>query len=174
MHALFRHYGAHPLNLLTLLASFALAAYAARLLVHSNPVGVIVWFVGAAIGHDLLLLPLYAIADGQLARLWRRHPGRLPTGPWINYLRAPALLSGLLLLVYLPSIARLSSDYQAITGLSSAGYLNRWLAVTGALFFLSALAFAIQLRRKRTRAADTDGPVAGTPTAPDDPSRPSD
>lgn len=158
MRAFMRRYGAHPLNLLALLASFALAGYAARLLLHSNPVGVIAWFVGAAIGHDLLMLPLYAIADGGLARLWRRHPSRLPMAPWINYLRVPVLSSALLLLVYLPSIARLSPNYQAITGLSSAGYLNRWLAVTGAMFVLSALAFAIQLRRKRTGPADADRP----------------
>lgn len=149
MRTFVRHYGAHPLNLLALLASFALAGYAVVLLVPSRPVAVIVWFVGAAIGHDLLLVPLYAIADRGLIGLWRRHPGTVPISPWINYLRVPAAISALLLLLFLPSIARLSTGFHATTGLSSSGYLARWLAVTGVLFVLSAIAFAIQLRRKR-------------------------
>lgn len=150
-----RRYGAHPLHLLAIIASFALAGYAAIQLVHSRSIEVIVWFLGAAIGHDLLLLPLYAIADGTLIRLHRRHPGRAGPSPWINYLRVPAMLSGLLLLVYLPSIARLSNVFTATTALSSAGYFARWLGITGVLFLLSGLMLAIQIRRKRPVAHTT-------------------
>lgn len=161
-------YGANPLHLLALLASFALAGYAAILLVHSRPVGVVVWFVGAAIGHDLLLLPLYAIADRGMMRASRRRPAPLPSAPWLNYVRFPALVSGLLLLVYLPSIARLSTNYHATTGLSSAGYFARWLAVTGALFLLSALALALRMRRRRAAlGAGERSPEAGVHRVPD-------
>lgn len=157
-----RHYGAHPLNLLALLASFALAGYAAVLLVQSRPIAVIVWFVGAAVGHDLILLPLYAIVDRPLLRFGRRHPDRPPNASWINYVRVPALLSGLLLLVYLPSIAGLSGIYTDTTDLPASRYFARWLAVTGTLFLLSALAFAVHLRRNRThRSAHPD--TAPTP-----------
>lgn len=151
MRSFVRHYGAHPLNLLALLASFALAGYAAVLLVPSRPVGVIVWFVGAAVIHDVLLVPLYAIADRGLVSVWRRHPGSTAMSPWINYVRVPAGISALLLLVFLPSIARLSTGFHSITGLSSADYLARWLAITGALFVLSAIAFAFRLRRTAGR-----------------------
>ncbi|WP_083795486.1 hypothetical protein [Catenulispora acidiphila] len=44
--------------------------------------------------------------------------------PWINYLRVPAFLSGLLLLVWFPLIPNLSAPYQRETGLSAGVYLN--------------------------------------------------
>lgn len=68
--------------------------------------------------------------------------------PWINHLRVPLALSGLLLLVFMPSIFRLSdSSYTAATGQQPDQYLANWLLVTAALFVLSAVAYAAQLRR---------------------------
>lgn len=153
-----RHYGAHPLNLLAMLASFAVAGYAALRLIDSRTIAVIVWFVGAAIVHDLVLLPLYAIADRGLHRRSARNAERYrrPVPSWINYVRVPTAVSGLLLLVYFPSIARLSSGYHATTALSSDGYLLRWLLITGVLFLVSAVAFAIHLSRLRSPAASDD------------------
>lgn len=151
-----RRYGAHPLHLLAMVASFALAGYAALLLVKSHPVGVIVWFIGAAVGHDLLFLPLYAIADKPLIRASSGRAGRPGPSPWINYVRVPAMLSGLLLLVYLPSIASLSTIFTATTALSSSGYFIRWLGITGVLFLLSGLTLAVQLRRNRPVAQDSE------------------
>jgi hypothetical protein len=150
-----RRYGAHPLNLLAMLASFAVAGYAAQRLVSSHPIAVIVWFVGAAVIHDLVLLPLYAIADRGLHRRSARKADRAdrPVPSWINYVRVPTAVSGLLLLVYFPSIARLSSGYHATTTLSSEGFLVRWLLITGGLFLLSAVAFAAHLGRRRLRNA---------------------
>jgi hypothetical protein len=144
-----RHYGASPLHLLVLIASFALAGYAAWLLIGVRPVGAIVWFAGAAVAHDLVLLPLYAIADGGLARLSRTRVGARPPAPWLNYIRFPAAISMLLLLVFLPSIARLSDVYPGTTGLSTTGFFARWLAVTGVLFLIAAVAYAIRLHRSR-------------------------
>ena len=42
-------------QLLALLASFVVAGYAGIRLLAGNPVGVGAWFVGSAVGHDLLL-----------------------------------------------------------------------------------------------------------------------
>ena len=91
-------YGADPLHLLALLACFALAGYAAsRVVVAGVWVGFLVWFVGAAIVHDLVLFPLYSLADvAARSDRWRRprpRPGvRWP--PLTNYLRVPGGLSG--------------------------------------------------------------------------------
>ena len=115
MRRLLRWYGAGPLHLLALLACFALAGYAAiRAACHSRPLGVAVWFLGAVIGHDLLLMPLYSLADRSVMAVDQasRSP-RLPAVPWINYLRVPAALSGLLLLVWFPLIFR--ADRQPTT-----------------------------------------------------------
>ena len=144
-----RWYGAHPLHLLALVCSFALAGYAAVRLFAAQPLGVAIWFVGAAIGHDLILLPLYSLADRSVRSVPRHRAGDLPAVPWINYLRVPAALSGLLLLVWFPLIFRLAGRYPGATGLSQDVYLGRWLVITGALFGVAALAFALRLRRAR-------------------------
>lgn len=143
-----RWYGASPLHLLALLACFGLAGYAAARLIPSRPLGVMAWFLGAVVGHDLLLMPLYSLADRSVMAAVRHRDPQLPVTPWINYVRVPAALSGLLLLVWFPLILRLPSPYHTSTGLSADPYLWHWLAVTGALFLLSAVAFALRLRGK--------------------------
>ena len=147
MRRLLRWYGANPLHLLALLGGFAVAGYAAARLVPSGPVGVTVWFLGAVIGHDLLLFPLYTLADPSAAAVIRHRAARLPAVSWINYLRVPAALSGLLFLLWFPLILRLRTRYQASTTLSPDPYLWHWLGVTGALFVISAVALALRLRR---------------------------
>ena len=153
MRRLTRWYGANPLHLLALLACFALAGYAATQLVRSRPESVAIWFVGAVIGHDLVLLPLYSIADWSVLAAARHRAPNLPAVPWINYLRVPAGLSALLLLVWFPLILRLKTHYQASTNLSPDPFLWHWLAVTGALFLLSATAYALRLRAAHRAAA---------------------
>jgi hypothetical protein len=155
-----RWYGASPLHLLALLACFGLAGYAAARLVSSHPVAVVVWFVGAVIGHDLLLMPLYSLADRSAMAAVRHREPHLPATPWINYLRVPAALSGLLLLVWFPLILRLQSPYHASTTLSADPYVWHWLAVTGALFLLSAVAFAVRLRRQSPTVPPPERPAA--------------
>jgi hypothetical protein len=148
-----RWYGANPLHLLALLACFALAGYAATQLVRSRPESVAIWFVGAVIGHDLVLMPLYSIADWSVLAAVRHRAPNLPMVPWINYLRVPAGLSALLLLVWFPLILRLKTHYQASTTLSPDPFVWHWLAVTGALFLLSATAYAVRLRAAHRAAA---------------------
>jgi ABC-type transport system involved in cytochrome c biogenesis permease component len=142
-------YGAHPLHLLSLLACFALAGYAA-LQASRDPLAwrMGLWFLGALIAHDLVLFPLYALVDRSLsAALPRRR--RLPSLGGINYVRVPALLSGLLLLMFFPVILRKSEGaYGAASGLDQSPYLARWLLVTGLLFATSAIAYVVAARRR--------------------------
>ena len=160
MRRLLHWYGASPLHLLALLACFGLAGYAAARLVSSHPVAVIVWFLGAVIGHDLLLMPLYSLADRSAMAAVRHREPQLPATPWTSYVRVPAALSGLLFLVWFPLILRLQSPYHASTTLSADPYVWHWLAVTGALFLLSAVTFAVRLRRQPRTAPRSERPAA--------------
>ncbi|MFB7530899.1 hypothetical protein ACFC0C_22120 [Streptomyces sp. NPDC056178] len=144
-----RWYGSGPLHLLALIASFALTGYAMVRLFAVRPLEVAIWFAGAAILHDLILLPLYSLADLSALAVLRHRATSGPTVPWINYLRVPAFLSSLLLLVWFPLVFRLAVPYPGDTGLSDSVYLGRWLAITGVLFAASAVAFALRLRRMR-------------------------
>ncbi|MGV9318687.1 hypothetical protein [Streptomyces sp. NPDC003660] len=129
-----------PLQLLLLVCSFALVAYAGVRLLKDDWLGVALWFVGAALLHDLVLLPLYSLLDralraGAAAR-------------WTLYVRVPAVLSGLALLVWSPLILGLSADgYRSATGLDPDVFLSRWLLITAVLFGGSALLLVLRLRR---------------------------
>jgi hypothetical protein len=172
MRRLLRWYGASPLHLLALLACFGLAGYAAARLVSSRPVAVVVWFAGAAVGHDLVLVPLYSLADRSALAALRHRAPQLPAASWINYVRVPAALSGLLLLVWFPLILRLRSPYHASTTLSADPYLWHWLAVTGTLFLLSAAAFALRLRGRPDQEDEEDQEDQGAERAAVEPARP--
>jgi len=162
-----RWYGSNPLHLLVLIASFALTGYALVRLFAVRPLEVAIWFVGAAIVHDLILLPLYSLADLSAHAVLRHRAARVPQVQWINYLRVPAFLSGVLLLVWFPLILDLAIPYPDAARLSEGVYLGRWLAITAVLFGASALAFALKLRRVRRAArADEERPEPGHHAAP--------
>ncbi|MFJ5213910.1 hypothetical protein ACIP98_04300 [Streptomyces sp. NPDC088354] len=153
-----RWYGANPLHLLVLLCSFALTAYACVRLFAVRPVEVAIWLVGAAFLHDLILLPLYSLADLSALSVLRHRQDTVPRAPWINHLRVPAFLSGLLLLVWFPLVLGISRPYPDATALTLDVYLPRWLIITAVLFGVSAVAFALKLRRLRKAArAGEDG-----------------
>ncbi|MEV8593189.1 hypothetical protein [Streptomyces sp. NPDC052012] len=138
-----------PLHLLLLLCSFALCGYAGVRLLDGDWFMIALWFVGAAVLHDLVLLPLYAAADRALVR---------STGRWVNHVRVPAALSGLLLLVWFPLITGMVSErYAGVTALSADGYTARWLLVTAALFGGSALLLVVRVRRARGRGPSASG-----------------
>ncbi len=147
-------YGAGGLHLLAHLAAFAIAAYAlAQILAGGRAVNFVAWFLGAALLHDLLLLPLYTLLD-RLAGHAVHGPDRRARLeiPVINHVRVPVLLSGLLLLVYFPLILKLAdSTYFGATGHHVAGYLRNWLLITAALFAGSAAIYAVRLRRAASR-----------------------
>ncbi|MDX3093028.1 hypothetical protein PV417_00390 [Streptomyces sp. ME19-03-3] len=156
-----RWYGAGPLHLLVLICSFAVTGYACLRLFAQRPVAVAIWLVGAAILHDLVLLPLYSLADLSARSVLRHRVPAVPTPAWINHLRVPAFLSGVLLLTWFPLVFRLSRPFEGAAGLTIDVYLGRWLAVTGVLFGLSAVVFAVRLGRFRRRAQDGERPPAG-------------
>lgn len=161
MRAFMRWYGANPLHLLALLASFAFVGYVAVPMLASSPWSIIIWFVGSAVLHDFLLFPLYTLADLPVASAWRHRFERgqpTVTVPWINYVRFPVVISGTLGLMWLPLIARLPPSYTAFTGYSMTPYLPRWLVVTGILFAVSGLLYAWRLGRARRYAKQHDAP----------------
>lgn len=137
-----------PLQLLLLACSFALAVYAGLRLLSGDWLGVALWVVGAALLHDLVLLPLYSLADrvtlGGLGAVGRRE--------WAMYVRVPAALSALLLLVWFPLISGMVAEhYRSATGRSADGFLTRWLLITAVLFGGSALLLAGRRRRAAKR-----------------------
>jgi hypothetical protein len=146
-------YGAGPLHLLAVLLCFAIAAYALSraLQLTANPDRILIWLGGSIVGHDLVLLPAYALL-GVLAAGLLLGPGQ-PTRVRIaalNHLRFAALLSGLLLLVWFPLVAGPAErGFMRVTGLSKDVYLDRWLILTAALFAGSAVVFALRVRRLR-------------------------
>ncbi|MBY6537898.1 hypothetical protein HQ325_04360 [Rhodococcus sp. BP-349] len=102
-----------------------------------------VWFVGAAILHDLVLYPLYSLADRATrpTRNWtvRQVPVR-------QHIRAPALGAALTLLVFFPGI--LNTDDTAIvaaTGLGRDPYLERWLWLVAAIVAISVAVFLVRV-----------------------------
>lgn len=156
-----RRYGAGPLHLLALLGSFAFAGYVVdRVTTVNDPIGIVIWFAATLVAHDLVLFPLYSLADRSLSFRARRHPERLPRVPWINYVRVPVLLSGTLLLVSFPLVFKLDTvDYHSATGLNPDPYLARWLLITAALFTVAAILYAIRLGQAgRAGPAGADGP----------------
>ena len=163
-----RHYGGHPLHLVTLLTCFAFVGYVISVMgpkqLWNSRVwwqSILVWFLGAIVLNDLLLFPFYALADRSLHAGWRAITGRLPERkprvPVINYLRVPALASGLLFAMFFPGIIKQgSAAYLRATGLTQAPFLDRWLLITAVLFGTSAVAYAVRaalVGRRQHRAA---------------------
>jgi hypothetical protein len=153
-----RLHGDDPLHLFAAIIAIALAGYAVSRVPLESDVWwkMLIWFVGAALGHDLVLYPLYALADSAAhVRLFRRaRPLPAVAGvPWINHLRVPVALSLLLLLVWWPLILQdAPGTYFAATGLLPDVYLGRWLGITGVFFLVAAVTYAVQVRRARGAA----------------------
>ncbi len=142
-------YGSNPLHLLASVATFAFAGLVlVQVFDGLAPWNFVVWIVGASIAHDLLAYPLYTLVDRIAQRTTRTDHAPLPTVPAINHLRVPAVVSGLLFVVWFPFILGLSQDnYVAASGRDSDVFLPRWLAITAGLFAISAFLYALRLRR---------------------------
>jgi hypothetical protein len=136
-------------HLLVHAAAFGVAGYAlAQIIRGGSVVNFIAWFAGAAVLHDLLVLPLYSLLD-RLARMPQRQRSA-PRVAWINHVRAPAVISGVLLLTYFPAILGLSDhNYFLASGHHPDGYARNWLAITAVLFGASGLLYAIRVIRAR-------------------------
>ncbi|WP_241250004.1 hypothetical protein [Rhodococcus sp. X156] len=145
-----------------MLASFALVGYVITVLTPEALwnretwwQSVLVWFLGAVVLHDLLLFPLYALADRSLVTGLRavrgRWPGRPLRVPVVNYVRVPVLVSGLAFLLFFPGIVEQGAQtYLAATGQTQQPFLRRWLLATAVVFGLSALAYAGRVGLART------------------------
>lgn len=144
-----RLYGEHPAHVVVLVLSFIPAALAFSQLLDERPVAVGKWFVGGAILHDGLLLPLYVLLDAAIVSLWRRRPGRVA---WLNFVRFPLAVSGMLLLIFSPLILRQAESYEYKTGRPYDDFAGRWLLVTAILAAVSALWYLarVVITRRRT------------------------
>ncbi|PRX98114.1 hypothetical protein [Allonocardiopsis opalescens] len=149
MRTLRAWYGAGPTHLLLTVCSFAVAGYAGLRLLGGDVVGLLLWTVGAALLHDLVLVPLYTAADRAVRALDPRRDAS-----WINHVRVPAFVSAVLFVVWSPLILGLSGEvYAAKTGLDPAAFAPRWLLITAALFAASAAVLAARSLIARHRAA---------------------
>lgn len=141
------HYGAGPLHLLCLPAGLAFAGYLVWTVWPApNAIRILIWLGLAAVLHDVVLWPLYALADRAAARAGRLT--RPPAVPWINHLRVPVVLSAVTLLISFPLVLRHSERaYHTASGLTEQPYLGRWLLLSGAAFAASALLYGLRLAR---------------------------
>lgn len=147
-----RRYGAGPAHLGLLVASSLVVGYAiSRIVGVHDGLSILVWLAVAALLHDLVLFPLYALLDRVLhvATRWRRR--RAPRAvPLVNYVRVPAILSGLMLMVAFPTILRLApGSFTAATGLSPDVYLFHWIALAGGVWACSGLLYGARRWRSR-------------------------
>ncbi len=172
-------YGAGPFHLLLILAMGALAGFAVLHWLHApTPVRLLVWFAAAVIAHDLIAFPIYTGLDklmiraiagadpGPVISRWRRAA--------INHVRAPSLISILLLLMWYPLILKRSDGaYFRASGQHEDRYLGNWLLVVAVLFsaslviYLGRLAYAVG--RSRTAASLAENPPAESTAAPSGP-----
>jgi hypothetical protein len=131
-------YGASPLHLLAHLIALPLVAWALLQVVdRPDAPRILLWLALSAVVHDLVLLPFYSALD----RAGRRAAPRQA----VNYIRVPALISGLLLLVFFPAISgKGEPSFQRVSGLTYDGYLARWLLITAALFAVSGAAYLLR------------------------------
>ncbi|MGC4864841.1 hypothetical protein ACLQ3B_05335 [Micromonospora sp. DT53] len=161
-------YGSSLQHLVLLIVCFTLTGWVALRIAEEATAGrMLLWFVGAAVAHDLVLFPIYASADRVLRGVLGRSgpagpdgrspaahhsvPGRAGQPSPLNHIRVPVLASGLLFLVYLPGILRQGQEtYLAATGQNQHPYLARWLVVTAALFLVSGVWYLVrQIRWRR-------------------------
>ncbi|MGA9869644.1 MAG: hypothetical protein WBQ44_00650 [Rhodococcus sp. (in: high G+C Gram-positive bacteria)] len=152
-----RFYGAHPLHLLAMGFAFSLVGYVvyvAGLQTFWNRdvwwQSIAVWFAGAVIVHDLVLFPIYSLADRSLRTGIDAVRGRAPRLklriPPLNYIRIPLLGTALTFALFFPGIIEQGSEtFTTATGLTQEPYLGRWLALTAGMFGVSALVYAARL-----------------------------
>ena len=141
--ALWARYGGEPAHLLATIASLAIAGAAVIgwLQRPRDLENVLIWFGAAIVLHDVVLLPIYSLID-------RHTLARLPVTLAVH-LRVPALTSALVLVVVFPTVLGFGARREHVaSGVVEHGYLARWLLLTGFLFALSGLAYAVNGRRR--------------------------
>jgi hypothetical protein len=154
MRLLGRRSGRSPLHLIGHLALFGVAAYALDQIFSGGDIEqLLAWYVGFVLLHDLVLLPAYTGADRVAQALLAGTPRSGPRAvPLINHVRVPAVVSGVLLLVYAPLITRAGDHtYFFYSGHHVEGYLRNWLLITLGLLAGSGLVYAVRVSARRRR-----------------------
>lgn len=161
-------YGASPLHLLLHLAGIALAAWALSQAFDprysATALNLLLWLVAGLVVHDLIALPLYVAVDRIARAAWsvpRWLRNRRASAPVLGtvrgngHVRFPAVVSAVLLLVYLPNIlGKAPKGHVLSTGLpEQPDFATRWLLITAGLFLLSALIYAVRSVRSGSAAA---------------------
>jgi hypothetical protein len=136
--------------------ALAVAAFAFDRIFSSGGVPqLVVLYLGFVVAHDLIFVPLYSGLDGLMRRvLVPLSRSRRAGIPMINHVRAPLLISALLLIIYSPLILGLSdSSYFSLSGHHLEHYLRNWLLITAALLLGSGLIYAarVVVRARRGR-----------------------
>lgn len=165
-----RLYGAHPLQLVLILASFVVVGYALSLLGFEalwDPdtwwQSIALWFVGAALAHDILLFPAYAAADRILVAVTGGRTRSAATRariPVINFVRVPLLACGLITLLFFPGlIEQGAGTYNRATGQTQEPFLHRWVILCGLILLLGLVAYLVaRLTWGRRAGADLEPP----------------
>lgn len=159
-----RWYGEGPLHLLVMVFALALAAVAVRALGLSAVLSIGLWLVGAAVLHDLVLVPVYSVLDrGLVAALRRRRSGvPRPVGPAaLNYVRVPVAFSLLLLGMFFPLVLALEPvGYPSAVNLPVDVYLGRYLALVAGMCAVSLVLFSVRAVLSSRRSAHNTSPGA--------------
>lgn len=146
-------YGASPLHLAAHLFAFAIAAFALdRIFSGGDVKELLLWYLGFVIAHDLIFLPSYCGLDRIARWTLSRFQARRRAVPGINHVRVPALISGLLLIIYAPLISGVARfDYAYLTGHQLGPFLRNWFLITAALFLGSGGIYALRIRLAQSR-----------------------
>jgi hypothetical protein len=98
--------------------------------------------------HDVVLFPAYALLDRSLVAAQAKWSTQRP--PVINYIRVPAALAILFLLIWLPTIlGRGTRTFLAASGLPATDEFLRWLLLSLVFFGVSGGLYLIRLIRVR-------------------------
>jgi len=150
-----RVYGESPLHLLGQLVALVIAVYAfmqATKVGSTDTKSLLIWFLAGALLHDFLFVPIYLVLDLVARRGVRDHAQRRVRA--INHVRFPVAISGAMFLTLFPLIiGRGEPNFTRGAGQQPPDYLGAWLLVTALVFGISALAYAVRLRRGGQRAA---------------------
>jgi|SoiMethySBSTD1v2_1073268.scaffolds.fasta_scaffold1121093_2 hypothetical protein len=145
-------YGASPIHLLAHLILLPIVGWALLSVLDFRAASnVVLWFVAAVILHDLILLPAYSALD----RLAQKTTPRTV----VNYVRVPAGLSLLMLLVFWSTIrGKGDGNFHYTSGLNYEGYFGRWLLVSAGLFAISGATFLARRGGFPRRSAPSSPP----------------
>jgi hypothetical protein len=144
-----RLYGGPIWTLPVLLGCLALTGYVADKVINGPMASrIIVWFAAAALLHDFVLFPAYSLIDRVMSAIHAR--SRIERNPVVNYVRVPAALSLLMLLIYLPTILGRGVDtFHAASGLGRTDMFLRWLLLSLSFFGASGAVYLFHLLRFR-------------------------